>query len=67
MVKIELAPEEAEELRFILDSYLSDLRMEISQTDSREFRENLKRREVFVKQLLRQLEGTGGLSQAVSG
>jgi hypothetical protein len=47
MVTIELAPEEAEELHLILESYLSDLRMEIADTDNRDFRENLKRREVF--------------------
>jgi hypothetical protein len=63
MITLELAPEEAEELHFILDSYLSDLRLEIRETDSRDFRANLKRREEFVKKLLRELEGAEGTSE----
>ncbi len=39
-------------LRFILNSYLSDLRMEIADTEQHEFRETLKRREEFIKKLL---------------
>ncbi|UCE01307.1 MAG: hypothetical protein JSW67_08350 [Candidatus Latescibacterota bacterium] len=58
MPQIELAPEEIEMLRAILESYLSDLRMEISHTDSMDFREGLKKREVFLKKMLRQLEAT---------
>ena len=53
---IDIAPDEVEMLRAILESYLSDLRMEISHTDSMDFREGLKRREVFLKKLLRELE-----------
>jgi hypothetical protein len=64
MVTLELSPEEAEELHFILDSYLSDLRMEIRETDNRDFRANLKRREEFVKKLLRELEGAEGTSES---
>jgi hypothetical protein len=66
MVRIELAPEEAEALHFILDSYLSDLRSEIRETDSRTFRANLKQREEFVKKLMQQLEGAGAAAQKVS-
>ncbi len=55
MVQIELTSREAEMLRFVLDSYLSDLRMEIANTDSMDFREGLKEREVFLKKMLRQL------------
>jgi hypothetical protein len=40
----------------VLNSYLSDLRMEIANTDSMQFRENLKREEVFLKKLLQQLD-----------
>jgi hypothetical protein len=60
MVRIELAPEEAQELRFILETYLSDLRMEIRDTDSRDFRAQLKRREEFLKKVLKQLGWAGG-------
>ena len=63
MVTIGLSPEEAEQLHFILDSYLSDLRSEIRETDSRDFRERLKQREVFLKKLLRELEESGALPE----
>jgi hypothetical protein len=55
MVKIELTPREAEMLRFVLGSYLSDLRMEIADIDRMDFREALKEKEVFLKKILRQL------------
>jgi hypothetical protein len=58
MPQIELLPEEIEMLQAILESYLSDLRMEISSTDSMDFREGLKKREVFLKKMLRELEAT---------
>ena len=49
MVHLKLEPTEAEVLRMVLESYLSDLRMEIADTDSMDFREKLKAR----KQVLR--------------
>ena len=55
MVTIELAPEDARLLREVLESYLSDLRMEIAGTDSVSFRDNLKKTEVFLKGLLTRL------------
>ncbi len=55
MITIELTSKEAEMLRFVLASYLSDLRMEIADTDSMDFREGLKEREAFLKKMLRQL------------
>lgn len=42
-------------LREILTDYLSDLRMEIADTDSMDFREQLKRRREFVRELLDRL------------
>ena len=57
MLRIELTTEEVGMLHLILESYLSDLRMEIANTDSMDFRESLKEREVFLKKLLQQLEG----------
>ena len=39
----------------VLESYLSDLRMEIAGTDSVSFRENLKKTEAFLKGLLTRL------------
>ena len=55
MAKIELNPKEVEMLRAVLESYLSDLRMEICNTDSMDFREKLKEREEFIKKLLNQI------------
>ena len=43
-------------LEEILNSYLSDLRMEISDTDLMDFRERLKLQERFVKGLLERLD-----------
>lgn len=59
MIRIELTPEKAEMLREILEGYLSDLRMEIADTDLMSFRENLKEREDFLKELLERLKSTG--------
>ena len=55
MVTIEVTPEDARLLREVLESYLSDLRMEIAGTDSVSFRENLKKTEAFLKGLLARL------------
>jgi hypothetical protein len=52
MVRIELDPEEREILAVVLDSYLSDLRMEISHTDSADYREMLKQRKAVVQKAL---------------
>jgi hypothetical protein len=55
VAQITLTQEEAAQLRKVLNSYLSDLRMEIADTDSMPFREDLKRQEVLLKKLLQQL------------
>jgi hypothetical protein len=55
MVHVELTPEQAGTLAEILGEYLSDLRMEIAGTDEMGFREGLKQREVFLKDLLTRL------------
>lgn len=59
MIRIELTPDKAEMLREILEGYLSDLRMEIADTDLMSFRENLKERELFLKDLLDRLKPAG--------
>jgi hypothetical protein len=51
-MQFDLTPEEVEMLNEILTSYLSDLRMEIADTDSMDFREELKKREVLLKRLI---------------
>jgi hypothetical protein len=55
-MRIELRSDEVTMLREILQSYLGDLRMEVAGTDRMEFREQLKLREVFIKDLLGRLE-----------
>ncbi len=49
MTRLELTPEESDLLRQALETYLSDLRMEIADTDQMEFREALKRQEVALR------------------
>jgi hypothetical protein len=57
MVRIELTSEQAEALRQVVESDISNLRMEIADTEDQAFREELKEREEFLKALLRQLGG----------
>lgn len=52
MVQIDLTPEEQGELRTALESYLSDLRMEIADTDSYDFRVGLKARKAALEKVL---------------
>ena len=56
MAQITLTQEEVTTLRGALRSYVSDLRMEIRDTDSWQFRQNLKREAVLLKKLLDQLD-----------
>ena len=52
MIELNLAGDEIELMREVLEIYLSDLRMEIADTDRLEFRERLKeRKHVIVKVL----------------
>lgn len=51
MVHLELTPDDAEILRAALESYLSDLRVEIVHTDSRDFREGLKRQQAALTEI----------------
>ena len=52
---IQLADEEAEVLRSVLEEYISELRMEVSNTDSMDFREVLKRKEEILKRVAGEL------------
>jgi hypothetical protein len=56
MAQIILTQEEAAVLRGALNSYVSDLRMEIADTDSWQFRQNLKHEEALLKKLMEQLD-----------
>ncbi|RMF91411.1 MAG: hypothetical protein D6736_05240 [Nitrospinota bacterium] len=55
MVQLTLTPEEAATLREVLTIYLSDLRMEIADTNHRDFREGLKKQEAVLNALLQRL------------
>jgi LPS O-antigen subunit length determinant protein (WzzB/FepE family) len=55
---LNLSSEQAEPLAQVLEDYVSDLRMEVANTDSQEFRDDLKRKEIFLKDLLSQLGRT---------
>jgi hypothetical protein len=52
---IQLAEEEAEVLRSVLEEYISELRMEVANTDSMDFRVDLKRKEEILKALVGRL------------
>jgi hypothetical protein len=56
MPNINLTSEEASELKWILENYFSELRMEIERTERPDFRANLQKRERFVKGLIEQLK-----------
>jgi hypothetical protein len=57
---IELTREQEEELEMALSSYLSDLRMEIADTDSYDFRQALKQRKTLLNQVLERLTAAQG-------
>lgn len=55
MFQLTLSDEERATLESALDSYLSDLRMEISDTDAYDFRDMLKQRRDALNRILEQL------------
>jgi len=59
MVRLELDRQQAEMLREMLEGYLGDLRMEVSQTDQMDFREELKKKEALLKDVIARLEEPG--------
>jgi hypothetical protein len=57
---LELTAADTEELRRVLESYLSDLRMEIAGTDSWDFRQALKERKMVLVRLLERTKEAAG-------
>jgi hypothetical protein len=55
MPKLELTGPEAELLRELAEEWLADLRGEIGHTDSKDYRETLKRKESLLRDLLERL------------
>jgi len=64
MVQIELNPDEAQVLKMVLENYLSDLRMEIANTDSMDFREKLKARKMILRKVVALINAGRGLAEA---
>ena len=56
MSKLELTADEEKELLAILERYHHDLRVEIVNTDDREFRRFLRKREEFLSGLINRLK-----------
>lgn len=56
MVRVEFTTEEVSELVRVLEQYLSDLRAEISDTDSSFFKEELRKEKGVVNQVLAKLK-----------
>ena len=55
MVNIELSAEESEILKDTLDNFLSDLRMEIADTDRMEYRDALKHQKMVLMKVVEML------------
>ena len=55
MAEVTLTDREEEMLKGILESYLSDLRMEVADTDRKQYRDELKVEEAFLKDLIAKL------------
>ncbi|MFK5947783.1 MAG: hypothetical protein QM500_03300 [Methylococcales bacterium] len=56
MKTLNFTPEQTEILKETLSSYLSDLRMEIVDTDNSEFREKLKKKKKVLNETLAMLK-----------
>jgi len=56
MLKLDLTPEEQDVLRQVLEDALSDLRMEIADTDSYDYRTMLKGRKAVLAKALAALQ-----------
>ena len=52
MIQLDLDDQERETLGTVLKSYLSDLRMEIADTDRQDFRDMLKERKAVIGKVL---------------
>ena len=55
MSDVSLNEEELIVLRDVLESYLSDLRMEVADTDNYDFRQELKQKEKCLKGILQKI------------
>jgi hypothetical protein len=56
MSKINFTPGEEKELLQILERYLPDLEREMADTERKEFRQELKKREVMMRDFIKRLK-----------
>ena len=63
MIHLTLTLDERDLLVETLESYISNLRYEIANTDSMDFRENLKAKEVMLKTVVSSLKHASGTDQ----
>ncbi len=59
MIQLDLSDHERRTLLEMMQSVLSDLRMEIADTDRKDFRDMLKSRKAILRKLIEALSGTG--------
>ncbi|MDD1677406.1 MAG: hypothetical protein LUQ40_06705 [Methanomicrobiales archaeon] len=55
MMQLDLTNDEISVLRKMIEIYLSDLRMEVADTEDQKFREGLKQEEITLKKILQML------------
>jgi len=55
MPTLDLTPAESERLREVLESYLSDLRVQISATDLKDFRDELRETRTILEEIVERL------------
>ncbi len=60
MIQLDLSDEEQRTLLEMVQTLLSDLRMEIANTDRKDFRDMLKGRKAILVKLIEALGGSGG-------
>ncbi|HED06206.1 MAG TPA: hypothetical protein ENI61_05930 [Ignavibacteria bacterium] len=56
-IEIDMTPQEIQLFRELLESVISDLQMEIADTDRLEFREKLKVKRVILQKVISRLSG----------
>ena len=56
IVRLDLSAEETDVLQEVLEDYVSDLRMEVSNTDNMTFREALKAKEALLNRLIARMK-----------
>jgi len=59
MITIDIDKKEKDILGNVIENYLSDLRMEIADTDSMDFREGLKEKKEVLNKVLTELKKAG--------